>query len=126
MKSMQHHLPHKLLITSPSEVHLLSRFNEHNTAAVCRQLQLDTSYHPDDDIRLFLRDNFCKIKCEHHVGASLGKSWPSEETISSLVRKSSGQFIYAPMVVKFVASTQHHPAERLKIILGLKTAGRIE
>ncbi|KAF8810765.1 Hemopexin [Phlegmacium glaucopus] len=30
------------------------------------------------------------------------------------------------MVVKFVASAQHHPAERLEIILGLKTAGRNE
>ncbi|KAF8814332.1 hypothetical protein BYT27DRAFT_6336716 [Phlegmacium glaucopus] len=124
MKSMQHHLPHKLLIASRSEIHLLAGFNEQNTAAVCRRLPLDNSYHPDHDIRLFLQDKFCKIKCEHHIRASLEKSWPSEETISSLVRKSSGQFIYASTVIKFVASTRHHPAERLKIILRLKTAGR--
>jgi hypothetical protein len=56
--------------------------------------------------------------------AYLENSWPSEETIISLVRKSSGQFIYASTVVKFVASARHHPAKRLKTILGLKTAGR--
>ena len=121
VKSMQHRHPHKFLIASRSEMHLLAEFNDHNTAAVCRRLPLDDSYRPDDDIRLFLQDNFTKIKREHYMRACLDNSWPSADNVLSLVRKSSGQFIYASTVVKFVASARHHPAERLKIILGLKT-----
>ena len=124
VKSMQHHLPHKILIASRSELHLLACFNERNTAAVCRRLPLDNSYHPDKDIAVFFQDNFSKIKSEHRMRAYLENSWPSEKATSSLVQKSSGQFIYASTVVKFIASPRHHPAERLKIILGLTTAGR--
>ena len=124
VKSMPGHLPQKLLIASRPEIHLVAGFNEHHTATVCRRLPLGDSYRPDADIQLYLQDNFSKIKCEHRMRAYLENAWPSAETISSLVRKSSGQFIYASTVVKFVSSARHHPAERLKIILGLKTAGR--
>ena len=124
VKSMPNQLPHKLLIASRSEIHLLAGFNEHDTAAMCRRLPLGDSYNPDADIRLFLQDTFSKIKGEHHMRTSLDNAWPSEENISSLVQKSSGQFIYASTVVKYITSARHHPAERLKVILGLKPAGR--
>ena len=50
----------------------------------------------------------------------LSSSWPSLDIVYTLVKKTSGQFIYASTVTKFVASIRHQPADRLDIILGLR------
>ena len=44
--------------------------------------------------------------------------WPSPEDIQWLVEKSSGQFIFASTVTKYVNSHHHWPPDWLKIILG--------
>jgi hypothetical protein len=49
--------------------------------------------------------------------------WPSDADIQSLVKKSSGHFIYASVVVKYVVSIKHHPHRRLQIILNLRPQG---
>jgi len=41
-----------------------------------------------------------------------------------IVQKSSGHFIYAATVIRFVESYQHRPMERLKIIFGLSPPNR--
>jgi len=67
----------------------LAGFNEHNTVAVCRRLVLATSYRPDHGIRQ-------KSQGQGRTSnAYLGCLWPSKETVFSLFRGSSGQFIYA-------------------------------
>ncbi|KAF8968567.1 hypothetical protein BDZ97DRAFT_1916010 [Flammula alnicola] len=42
--------------------------------------------------------------------------------MKTLVEKSSGHFIYASVVVKYVKSPRHRPADRLEVILGLRPA----
>ncbi len=49
---------------------------------------------------------------------------PSPEVMNILVRKASGQFIYASTTAKFVASLRHKPTDRLEIILGLRPVHR--
>lgn len=44
-------------------------------------------------------------------------TWPSPQTINSLVQKASGQFIYASTVIRYVDSAQHRPVERLDAVL---------
>ncbi|KAF8876411.1 hypothetical protein BD779DRAFT_1804330 [Infundibulicybe gibba] len=44
-------------------------------------------------------------------------TWPSSEAIEQLVRKSSGHFIYASTVVKFVEEDYANPVERLEAVL---------
>ncbi|KIJ99052.1 hypothetical protein K443DRAFT_8717 [Laccaria amethystina LaAM-08-1] len=51
--------------------------------------------------------------------SSVPTTWPSHADISTLVERSSGQFIYAATVVKFVGERGHRPTERLKIILDM-------
>jgi hypothetical protein len=41
-----------------------------------------------------------------------------------MVNNSSGQFIYASTVVKFVSSRRHRPDHRLEMILGLRPRGK--
>jgi len=50
----------------------------------------------------------------------LDHSWPSADVLESLVHKSSGQFIYASTVVKYVSSMRHQPGDRLNVVLGIR------
>lgn len=79
-------------------------------------LALDNSYQPDDDIWLFLSDNFQWIKDTHFMKAFLDPLWPSIDVLDKLVNKSLGQFIYALTVMKYV---WHQPADCLNVILGI-------
>jgi hypothetical protein len=87
------------------------------------RLALDDKYLPDEDIRTFLVSKFQDIKKRHPSGTSL-PSWPPENDIERLVQKSSGQFIYASTVIKFIDSHRHWPPDRLDIIFGLLPRGK--
>jgi hypothetical protein len=50
--------------------------------------------------------------------------WPSPQDIGHLVKKSSGQFIFASTVAKYVNSNRHWPPDRLKIIFGQSEPGQ--
>ena len=54
----------------------------------------------------------------------LDYSWPSMDVIERLVKKSSGQFIYASAVMKYVSSIHYQPADRLNVVLGIRPPRR--
>ena len=58
----------------------------------------------------------------HPAGADIPRGWLSNYDTLQLVEKSSGQFIYASTVVKFVESMCHLPQERLEVVFGLVTS----
>jgi len=84
------------------------------------RLALDDSYLPDEDIKLFLTDKFQEIKSTHRLRAYIPPEWPPSDVLKQLVRKSSGQFIYASTVIRYVSSIRHRPVDRLDVILGLR------
>ncbi|KJA20943.1 hypothetical protein HYPSUDRAFT_103369, partial [Hypholoma sublateritium FD-334 SS-4] len=94
-------LPLTILFGSRRESHLQMAFNRKEVAGVLKQLLLDDNYHADDDIRKFLLDQFDDIKQTHPQRKRLGSAWPAAEHVQQIVEKSSGQFIYASVVVKF-------------------------
>jgi hypothetical protein len=51
--------------------------------------------------------------------ARVPSPWPTPEIIDSLVYKSSGYFIYASTIIKFVDDKNFRPTERLAIIIGI-------
>ncbi|KDR78448.1 hypothetical protein GALMADRAFT_22103, partial [Galerina marginata CBS 339.88] len=89
-------------IASRPEKAIRDSFNDQALLTITDRLVLDDKYHPDDDIRLFLVESFESVKRTHELRVLLPPVWPSNNDIDSLVRKSSGQFIYAATVVKFV------------------------
>ncbi|PPQ87782.1 hypothetical protein CVT25_008826 [Psilocybe cyanescens] len=120
--TLQHHrlaLPFKFLIASRPEYHLTTSFSVGHLHTLTFRLAMDDTYLPDDDIRLYLTDSFHDIRQTHIMRTHLPDSWPSAEDIEKLVAKSSGQFIYAATVVRYVSSPQHNPLDRLKVIQGL-------
>src|SRR5271168_2557695 len=121
-----HQLPIKFLVVSRPEIDLVTSFNGNEPIkSVHRRLALDDTYKPDDDIRLFFSDTFKHIKRTHPLRSSIPELWPTEELLETLVEKSSGQFIYAATVVKFVESNRHRPTARLKMILEMSPPGAV-
>jgi hypothetical protein len=77
----------------------------------------DSAY---DDIRRYLRDEFSRIYHEFRGrGIDLGPVWPVPDTVTHLVKKSTGIFIYAATVIRFVGDEYTHPVERLSAVLNL-------
>ena len=116
----KYNLPIIFLVVSRPEQHLVTFFNSNKLLkSIHRRLALDDAYEPDSDIRLFFSDKFDEIKETHPLKSTIPISWPSEQSLEQLVRKSSGQFIYASTVVRFLESIFHRPTKRLEIILGI-------
>jgi len=115
----QHQLPLMFLFASRPEQHISHAFNTGLLPSVTTRVALDDSYLPDQDILLFLTDKFNEIKSSHRLRAYIPPQWPLPDVLNQLVEKSSGQFIYASTVIRYVSSIRHKPTDRLDIILGI-------
>lgn len=120
----QRHLPLIFLFSSRPEQHISLAFNAGLLWELSTRVALDESYIPDDDIRLFLGDKFAEIKETHRLRAYIPLQWPSVEIQEELIRRSSGQFIYASTVIRYISSTHHRPHHRLDIVLGTRSPQR--
>ena len=119
-----HSIPFSFILASRPEQHIREAFDGKLLSSLTTRLVLDDTYQPDDDIRTFLQSKFRVIKHRHPSCGHLPSSWPSDEDIEKLVQKSSGQFIYASTVIKFIASRRHWPPDRLDIIFGISPPGK--
>ena len=92
-------------------------------SAMTYHLVLDHHYKPDDDVALYLQSSFSDIYRRRHKYfpsmSSLAQPWPSEDTLSFLVKKSSGQFIFAATVVRFVGADRTVPTAQLQIVMDI-------
>ncbi|KAJ6530510.1 hypothetical protein DFH09DRAFT_1370715 [Mycena vulgaris] len=113
-------LPICLLICSRPEPHLREQLDTEQTSGVSRSLVLSTDRSAYKDIRSFLRDKFSIIHSTYrNRGIALGDPWPSPQALEQLVQKSSGIFVYATTVIRFVGDEYSHPADRLDRVLSL-------
>ncbi|KAJ6530512.1 hypothetical protein DFH09DRAFT_1370716 [Mycena vulgaris] len=113
-------LPIRLLICSRSEPHLREQLNMERTSAICGSLVLSADRLAYEDIRTFLRDKFFTTHSEFRSrGIPLGDPWPPHHALEHLVQKSSGIFIYATTVIRFIGDEYSHPADRLDRVLSL-------
>ncbi|KAF9472789.1 hypothetical protein BDN70DRAFT_772907, partial [Pholiota conissans] len=94
-------LPLVFLIASRPEQQIQLTFNSPSLAGLWKSLVLDDTYKPDNDIRTFLVDSFQEIKSTHPHHQYIPSNWPSNSNIAHLIKKSSGQFIYASIVIKY-------------------------
>ncbi|KAF9534082.1 hypothetical protein CPB83DRAFT_845074, partial [Crepidotus variabilis] len=111
--------PIRIIIASRPEQHLLMAFNDKEASQTACRLPLNDSISADNDIQIIFLDKFQEIKSLHPLKNDIPVSWPEDRIISKLVQKSSGQFIYASIAVKFISSPRHSPISRLEIILGV-------
>ena len=111
------HIPYPLrfLITSRPEPHITRGFGYD----VVRYNLSDDS-NADNDIRNFLDGEFEWIRRSHPQKDHLPPRWPPRGAISSIVERSSGHFIYASTVMRYIQSPDDQPNDRLQVILGTK------
>jgi NACHT domain len=109
-----HKLPLRFLIGSRPESHIRASFDHESLCKITHRLVLDETFDPGRDIRVFLQDGFAKICAENPI---LSQPWPSKGIIDLLVQRSSGQFIYAATVLKFVGADFCSPTKQLELVL---------
>jgi hypothetical protein len=106
----------RFLIASRPELHIHDIFMEPCLKRFHRPLNIQQSF---TDVYEYLVDEFKRIHTEHHeTMAMVPCPWPAALVIWSLVERSSGYFIYASTVIKFIDDKYFRPTERLEIIMG--------
>ncbi|KAJ7438413.1 hypothetical protein B0H11DRAFT_2358649, partial [Mycena galericulata] len=110
-------LPVLFFIASRPESHIREAFAESALTGLHRPLNIEQSFQ---DVEKYLVDEFRRIHGAHRTMATVPSPWPSSEIIKDLVSKSSGYFIFASTVIKFIDDKRFRPAARLDIILGIK------
>ena len=69
-----------------------------------------------NDIQLYLTQRLTAI-AKQRSDLELPDSWPQDDEIIALTKKSSGLFIFASTLVRFIESEHHEPDKRLQLIL---------
>ncbi|TFK25099.1 hypothetical protein FA15DRAFT_372356 [Coprinopsis marcescibilis] len=105
-------LPFKVFIASRPETVIRKYFAGIGTNRV-RRIHLDEDYDAASDIKLYLKSWFNTIRVENNIE----EAWPTESQIKLLVDNSSGQFIYASTVIKYVNDRSRQPEARLREVL---------
>ncbi|KAJ7118242.1 hypothetical protein C8R44DRAFT_190297, partial [Mycena epipterygia] len=110
-------LPVQFLIASRPEPHISEMFRAPPLDQLHHRVNIQQSF---EDVRKYLWDEFARIHREHSTTmAQVCTPWPTEAAVEHLVWKSSGYFIYASTVIKFIDDKNFRPADRLDIIMGL-------
>ena len=112
-----HKLPLRFLVGSRPESHIRNSFDRESLYTITNRIVLDETFHPGRDIRIFLRDGFAKICADNSIMSHVEQQWPGEGIIDLLVQRSSGQFIYAATVLKFVGADFCSPRKQLALVL---------
>jgi NACHT domain len=112
-----HKLPIRFLIGSRPECHIRDSFDQESLYTTTRRVVLDKTFNPGRDIEVFLREGFAKICAKNSILSHVKQPWPDQGIIDLLVQRSSGQFIYAATVLKFVGADFCSPTKQLALIL---------
>ena len=72
--------------------------------------------HVSSDIQLYLTWRLTTI-AKQRSGLELPNPWPCDDDILTLTKKSSGLFIFASTLVRFIESEYHDPNERLQLVV---------
>ncbi|KAJ7925057.1 NACHT domain-containing protein, partial [Mycena leptocephala] len=104
----------RLLIASRPEAHIRETFQESSFAGILHSTNVEQSF---EDIRIYLLKEFARIHREHRGTMDrVPTPWPSPHTLEWLVLKSSGYFVYASTVIKFIDDKFFRPTDRLEAI----------
>ncbi|KJA19292.1 hypothetical protein HYPSUDRAFT_89462 [Hypholoma sublateritium FD-334 SS-4] len=117
-----HKFPFIFLISSRPETDIKFSFDSPELAGLWDSLVLDDSHEADCDIQFFLQKSFQSIRATHPMRKYIPEIWPTQPVGTILIRKSSGQFIYASTVIKYISSLHVSPPRQLDIIMGVLPA----
>ncbi|KAJ6471544.1 hypothetical protein C8R45DRAFT_1104511 [Mycena sanguinolenta] len=96
--------PLRFIIASRPEPHIREVVDAPPYPEV-RRLNVEQSFH---DVHKYLSDEFTRIHHEHDTMKNIPLPWPSWEILWELVYKSSGHFIYASTIIKFIDDKNYY------------------
>ena len=70
----------------------------------------------DRDIRLYLQEKL-NAAAKRRSDLNLSDPWPCDGDLAALTKKSSGLFIFASTLARFIESEHHEPNKRLQLIV---------
>ncbi|KAF9475290.1 hypothetical protein BDN70DRAFT_956939 [Pholiota conissans] len=110
------------LIASRREPQIETAFGRKHVTGILRTIPLDelSPVQTSSDIRSYLTDKFDEIKKTHPRREYLSADWPPKLSIEKIVDKSSGQFIYASVVMNFASIPDALPSNQLFIIENIR------
>ncbi|KAM6493663.1 hypothetical protein JOM56_010024 [Amanita muscaria] len=107
-------VPLRFLLLSRPEAHIKEIVDQFECSTLC--IDLDSIDNGNHDIELYFDAQFSRIAGERHFDTA----WPGHHIIQNLVCNSSGQFVYAATVIKYVDDQFNCAKAQLDVILGLK------
>ncbi|KAJ7678082.1 hypothetical protein DFH06DRAFT_565811 [Mycena polygramma] len=114
----EHPLPFQLFIASRPEPHIHEIFSRGALKDISRPLNIQQSFL---DVHTYLKDQLARVQREHcETMAMVPGPWPSASIIEKLTDNSSGYFVYAATVVRFIDDRDFRPTERLDVIMGIR------
>ncbi|KAJ7133650.1 hypothetical protein C8R43DRAFT_1022684 [Mycena crocata] len=119
-RALQSQAPLRFLIASRPEPHIEKIFQREPSLTGYYATNVEQSF---EDVRKYLLDEFERICGDHGSMRAVCSPWPTEEVVEDLVEKSSGYFIYATTVVKFLDDENFYPPDSLEIIMGKEADG---
>ncbi|KAJ7724414.1 hypothetical protein B0H16DRAFT_1472459 [Mycena metata] len=108
----QESLPILFLVASRPEAYICETLAEACLAESHRALNICQSF---EDVRKYLEVEFDRIHQEHQTMTAVPFPWPEPKIVERIVWASSGYFIYAATVVKFIDDKRFQPPERLDV-----------
>jgi len=72
----------------------------------------------DEDIRLYLQEKLTAV-AKRRSDCVLPDPWPCDKDLTALTKKSSGLFIFASTLTRFIESEHHPPGDRLQLVVTL-------
>jgi hypothetical protein len=105
----------RFLICSRPEAYIKETFDLFRSKTLQLDLAgVDKGHH---DIKKYLSAEFARIATKQEIDQ---EGWPGQGVIDQFVFRSSGQFVYASTIIKFVGDDFNSATSQLDIILGLK------
>jgi len=120
INAAQYFVPLKFLITSRPEVPIARIFDSTPVVEVSARHSLDDEPESMEDVEYFLSAKFDEIKRTHPSRRHIPQDWPASQAKADLVQKSSGQFIYPAIIIRYISSPRHNPMLRLDVVLRLR------
>ena len=111
-------LPVKCFITGRPEPRIRSGFRlpllePFTQIFLLHEVKLSTV---DEDIRLYLQEKLTAV-AKRRSDFDLPDPWPCGKDLVAITKKSSGLFIFASTLVRFIESEHHEPNERLQLVI---------
>ncbi|KAM6493002.1 hypothetical protein JOM56_011136 [Amanita muscaria] len=107
--------PLRFIVSSRPEAHIQDFFDQFQSPT----LQIDLAKVEDAfrDIEIYFTSEFARIAFEQQLDSG---TWPDQFIIDILVFRSSGQFVYAATVMKYIGDKYESAVAQLNVILGLE------